>query len=226
MDKYASLNRPKASRWQFTCGPERDDMYRIILVDDEQNILNALGRLFASPSFQDRENSKFQVETFASPRQALQRAGEGVIFDLVISDYRMPEMDGVAFLKAFKDIQPNAERLILSGYADLEALVGAINEAQIFRFIAKPWHDDELKSAVAQALAHRDLLLENQRLADQLRLQRGVISKQEIALRRLEEESPGITKVHWGEDGSVFLDEYELTDAAAQEADKWLKSTK
>lgn len=201
-------------------------MYRIMLVDDEQNILNALRRLFASPSSQDAGSPKFEVETFISPQQALGRAEEGVVFDLVISDYRMPEMDGVAFLKAFKSIQPNAERLILSGYADLNALVGAINEAQIFRFITKPWHDYELKSAVAQALAHRSLLLENQRLADQVRLQLGVISKQEEALKRLEEEMPGITKVHWGEDGSVMLDEDELTDDAAKEADKWLKSTK
>ncbi|MHB1291894.1 MAG: response regulator [Sulfuricella sp.] len=201
-------------------------MYRIMLVDDEQNILNALRRLFVSPSFQDMENSKFQMETFTSPSQALLRAEDGVVFDLVISDYRMPEMDGVAFLKAFKRIQPNAERLILSGYADLEALVGAINEAQIFRFISKPWRDYELKSAVAQALAHRDLLRDNQQLADQVRLHRGTISKQEMALRRLEEESPGITKVHWGEDGSVIFDETELSDSAAQEADKWLNSTK
>lgn len=201
-------------------------MYRIMLVDDEENILKALRRLFSSPSFQDSDNSRFQVEIFASPLQALQRAEAGVAFDLVISDYRMPEMDGVAFLKAFKAIQPTAERLILSGYADLEALVGAINEAQIFRFISKPWHDYELKSAVAQALAHRDLLRDNQLLADQVRLQRGVISRQEMALRRLEEESPGITKVHWGADGSVIFDEAELSDSAAQEADKWLNSTK
>lgn len=201
-------------------------MYRIMLVDDEPNILNALRRLFASPAFQEGGDCRFEVETFASPVRALKRAEEGVVFDLVISDYRMPEMDGVAFLKAFRRIQPNAERLILSGYADLEALVGAINEAQIFRFISKPWHDYELKSAVAQALAHRDLLMENQRLADQVRLQQGVISRQEIALRRLEEESPGITKVHWGPDGSVILDEEELNDSAAREAEKWLNSTK
>jgi DNA-binding NtrC family response regulator len=201
-------------------------MYRIMLVDDEENILKALRRLFSSPSFQDSDNSGFQVEIFTSPLQALQRAEDGVAFDLVISDYRMPEMDGVAFLKAFRQIQPDAERLILSGYADLEALVGAINEAQIFRFVSKPWHDYELKSAVTQALAHHDLLRDNQQLADQVRLQIGVISKQEMALRRLEEESPGITKVHWGEDGSVIFDESELSDSAAQEADKWLNSTK
>jgi two-component system probable response regulator PhcQ len=201
-------------------------MYRIMVVDDEQNILNALRRLFSSPLLQGTENSKFQVETFTSPQQALRRAEDGAVFDLVISDYRMPEMDGVAFLKALRQIQPDAERLILSGYADLDALVGAINEAQIFRFVSKPWNDYELKSAVAQALAHRDLLRDNQRLADQVRLQIGVISKQELALRRLEEESPGITKVHWGEDGSVIFDESEVSDRATQEADKWLHSNK
>lgn len=201
-------------------------MYRIMLVDDEPNILNALRRLFASPSLPDNGSSNFQVEIFTSPLQALRRTEEGVAFDLVISDFRMPEMDGVSFLKAFRQIQPHAARLILSGYADLEALVGAINEAQISRFISKPWHDYELKSAVAQALAQRELLLENQQLADQVRLQLGVISKQEMALRRLEEESPGITKVHWSADGSVIFDESELSDGAAQEAGKWLKSTK
>lgn len=201
-------------------------IYRVMLVDDEQNILNALRRLFSSFSAEEACRSRFQVEVFTSPDEALKRAGEGDAFDLVISDYRMPEIDGVAFLKAFRAIQPHAERLILSGYADLEALMGAINQAQIFRFIAKPWRDLELKSAIAQALAHHDLLLENQRLADQVRMQHGVISKQEMALRRLEEESPGITKVHWGPDGSVILDEDDLADSAGQEADKWLNSTK
>jgi response regulator RpfG family c-di-GMP phosphodiesterase len=116
-------------------------------------------------------------------------------------------MDGVAFLKAFREEQPHAVRLILSGYADLDAMIGAINEAQIYRFISKPWHDFELRAAVEQALAHHDLLLENQRLADEVRAQRGIISRQEMELRRLEMETPGITKVNWGPDGSVILSE-------------------
>ena len=179
-------------------------MHRIMLVDDEENILNALRRLFAAG---DR---KIQVETFVSPHAALARAKEGVAFDAVISDYRMPEMDGVVFLREFIKEQPHAVRLILSGYADLDALVGAINEAQIYRFISKPWHDIELRAAVAQALAHHDLLLENQRLADEVRAQRGIISRQEMEFRRLEAESPGITQVKWGPNGEVMLDEEDL----------------
>lgn len=183
-------------------------MHRIMLVDDEANILHALRRLFGAPL--EANGAKLAVETFTSPHQALQRAHEGVAFDAVISDYRMPEMDGVAFLLAFREAQPHAVRLILSGYADLDALIGAINQAQIYRFIAKPWHDTELRVALGQALAHHDLLLENQRLADEVRAQRGLISRQEIELRRLERESPGITKVNWGPNGEVMLDEEDV----------------
>lgn len=178
-------------------------MHRILLVDDEANILNALRRLFAAPL---PSGGKLAVESFTAPREALKRATEGIAFDAVITDYRMPEMNGVDFLNAFQSIQPNAVRLILSGYADFESLLGAINQAHIYRFIAKPWHDAELRTALEQALAHHDLLLENQRLADEVRAQRGVISRQELALRRLEAETPGITKVNWGPNGEVLLD--------------------
>lgn len=181
-------------------------MYRILLVDDEENVLNALRRLLTSHPSYTVDDHRIVVETFSQPAEALKRA-EAQAFDAVISDYRMPEMNGVEFLRAFRRLQPNAARLILSGYADLSGLIGAINEAQIFRFIAKPWHEYDIQSSVAQALAHRNLLLENQRLADLVRVQEGKLSRQEMALRRLEEESPGITKVNWGPDGSVLLEE-------------------
>jgi DNA-binding NtrC family response regulator len=181
-------------------------MVRILLVDDEENILNALRRVLSAQDAQAPGGGRPTVETFSSPHEALQRAHD-TAFDLVISDYRMPQMNGVDFLKSFKAIQPDAARMVLSGYADLDGIIGAINEAQIFRFLAKPWHDSELKSAVAQALAHRALLMENQRLADLVRLQQGKLSKQEMELRRLEQEAPGITRVNWGPNGEVMLDE-------------------
>ncbi|ARU32944.1 response regulator [Sulfuriferula sp. AH1] len=180
-----------------------------MLVDDEKNILSALRRVLMGGIGLDREFHEISVETFDTPHDALKRA-EVVVFDLVVSDYRMPEMSGVEFLKAFRKIQPHAARIILSGYADLEGLVGAINEAEISRFINKPWNDYELKFAIAQALVYRKLLMENQRLADTVRLQQGQLSRQEIALKRLEEENPGITKVNWGPDGSVIIDESDL----------------
>lgn len=175
-------------------------MYRVLLVDDEQNILNALHRVFASESY--------QLESFTSPRAALARIKE-IHFDLILSDYRMPEMNGVAFLDAARRIQPDAMRLVLSGYADLEAVVAAINVAEIYRFIGKPWQDYELKATVAQALAHRELAVENQRLANQVRAQQAMLQTQLTELQRLETEHPGITQVRWGADGSVEIGGHE-----------------
>lgn len=182
-------------------------MYRIMLVDDEENILKALRRLLTvTPCVCDGVEYKIRVESFSSADEALQYARHNAV-DLVLSDYRMPGKDGVTFLKEFKEIQPNAARLILSGYSDLNAVIGAINEAQIYRFINKPWNDYELVSTIAQALAHRNLALENQRLADLARVEKGAMTAQELERKRLEEQEPGITKVNWGPDGSVIFDE-------------------
>ncbi len=183
-----------------------ENQCRVMLVDDESLVLSALRRVLAAPIRYEGRDYPLQVETFDSPVAALERAGEGEPFDLVISDYRMPGMDGVVFLKAFMERQPDAARIILSGYADLDGLIGAINEARIFRFLSKPWHDFDLTAAVAQALAYRALLLENRRLADAVRVARGHISPEDYERQRLEEESPGITKVNWGPDGSVLLE--------------------
>jgi len=184
-------------------------MYRIMLVDDEPNILNALRRTLGTKITDGQDTFPVTVETFEQPELALQRAKD-VKVDVVMSDYRMPGMDGVTFLKAFRKLQPNAMRLILSGYADLSALIGAINEAQIYRFISKPWHDYEVITNIVQALVLQNALQENQRLADQVRAQRGRLSRQEMELRRIEEETPGITRVRWGPDGSVLLDDEDL----------------
>ncbi len=182
-------------------------MYRIMLVDDEENILKALRRLLTiTPCVYDGIEYKIRVESFSTADEALEFARHNAV-DLVLSDYRMPRKDGVTFLKEFKEIQPNAARLILSGYADLNAVIGAINEAQIYRFINKPWNDYELVSSIAQALAYRNLGLENQHLADQARLDNGAMSPQELERKRLEEQEPGITNVHWGPDGSVIFDD-------------------
>ncbi len=179
--------------------------HRILLVDDEPSVLKALRRVLSlTPCAVGEHRFKLLIDAYDSPKVALSMALQRS-YDLVLSDYRMPEMDGNEFLKAFRDIQPHAARLILSGYADLNGLIRAINEAGIQRFIAKPWNDYELVSAIAQALALRNLALENERLADQVRLASGTLSPQEAEMKRLEFDEPGITHVEWDADGSVLL---------------------
>jgi DNA-binding NtrC family response regulator len=181
-------------------------MSRILIVDDELAILHALQRLLrAVPCTYANMVFPLQVEIFTSPKDALHRVAQ-TPFDLVLTDYRMPEMDGVALLTQVRAIQPDTARLILSGYADLNVLVRAINDVEIYRFIAKPWNDYELVAAIAQALHNRDLLLENRRLADEARAEIGELSAEELETKRLEALEPGITRVNWGPDGSVVLD--------------------
>lgn len=176
-------------------------MPRILLVDDEENVLHALQRLFKSDGY--------EVETYTNATEALNRA-RVTEFDLVISDYRMPGMDGVFFLTELKHIQPHAMRLLVSGYTDLDALLGAINEAQIFHFIAKPWIDYDLRTTVAHALAHRSMQDENRRLADQVRAQEDKIQHQNRFLQELEAQHPGITHVRRNVDGTIILEEDEV----------------
>lgn len=126
-------------------------MKKILLVDDEQNVLNALRREL---------NEFFEVETFNNPVAALARCRE-TQFDLVVADYKMPELNGIEFLKQFGPLQPDAARLVLSGEADIDALIRTINETHIYRFLSKPWEKAELLSCIQQALAYRELILEN-----------------------------------------------------------------
>ena len=181
-------------------------MSRILIVDDEEPILNSLKRLLrVAPCTCGNKTFTLEVHAFNSPLAALEAAKEGE-FDLFLSDYRMPEMDGIEFLSLAKAIQPDAERLILSGYADLNALVRAVNEVGIARFIGKPWNDYDLMSAIGQALEHRELLLENRQLANLVRLEMGDTTLEKIEAERLERMEPGITEVNWGADGAVVLD--------------------
>ena len=178
-------------------------MANLLIVDDEPNIVNALRRMCQNsaipPAIPD-----LTITTFTSPLQALSYVTDHRV-DLVISDYRMPDMDGAVFLTRVKALQPDSARIILSACTDMDGIIRAINHAGIFRFVSKPWSDHDLKAAIIDVLAHRQLLLDNRRLADEVRTQRGVISRQQLELERLELETPGITHVRWSDDGGVML---------------------
>jgi response regulator RpfG family c-di-GMP phosphodiesterase len=162
-------------------------MSHILLLDDEPNILKALRRSITNGRREDQD--PLVVETFTSPVKALERMEEQE-FDVVITDFRMPEMDGVAFLQRVIEINPVTRRLLMSAFADRAALVAAINDARIMRFLEKPWNDDELRAVI-------DDVLRSRRKGD---------GRSSLAVNRLEAECPGITQVERDEDGGIILD--------------------
>jgi two-component system NtrC family sensor kinase len=104
---------------------------------------------------------------------------------VVISDFRMPGMNGVEFLSEVRRRWPDTVRIVLSGYADAGAVVSAINEGQIYKFVAKPWNEHELTVAVANALERYDLGRRNRELAEELRRKNGELTGLNQDLERL-----------------------------------------
>ena len=135
---------------------------RVLAVDDEPSILSAIKRLFRGQGW--------DVLTATSGKEALALLEQEPVA-LVVSDMRMPEMDGAQFLEQVFVRWPDTKRILLTGYADAAATIAAINRGKIWRYVAKPWNDDELLVTVQQALAHRDLMHENARLSDLTRQQ-------------------------------------------------------
>ncbi len=115
----------------------------ILLVDDEQNVLRALARLLRRDGYRIFTASSFQEAFHILGTESVQ---------VVMSDHRMPEGKGTEFLSRVKATHPNTVRLILSGYADLGAVTEAINGGAVYRFLTKPWNDDELRETLRDAM--------------------------------------------------------------------------
>ncbi|WP_018151889.1 response regulator [Leeia oryzae] len=143
-------------------------MHKLIVVDDEINVLNAIRRELSFLTKAEDSAFKIQLACFTSPLEALLLA-QAEHVDLIISDYRMPEMNGVDFLREAKRLQPLAASIILSGQADMTAVLRAINEVGIARYMAKPWDSVELITHVLEVLADVSIKRENIRLADEMR---------------------------------------------------------
>lgn len=127
----------------------------ILCVDDEPSILSALRRLFRAHGFQvlAAEGGQAGLDLLDTEN-----------IDLVISDMRMPHMDGVVFLEHVRQRKPDILRLLLTGYADIASITGAINRGEIYRYIAKPWDDNDIILTVKDALERSALVKEKKRL--------------------------------------------------------------
>jgi len=135
---------------------------RILCVDDEPNILSALRRLFRP--------SGFEVLTAESAHAGLAIL-ESQPVEVVISDMRMPEMNGTQFLEIVRERWPGTVRMLLTGYADVQLILGAINRGEIYRYITKPWDDNDVLLAARHAVERKRLEEEKQRLEALTRIQ-------------------------------------------------------
>ena len=119
----------------------------LLLVDDEQNILSALSRLF--------RRDGYQILTATSGREGLLLLAKNKV-GVVLSDQRMPEMNGSEFLSRVRELYPDTIRIVLSGYTDLATVIGAVNRGAIYRFLTKPWDDDLLREHIREAFRHQN----------------------------------------------------------------------
>ena len=122
----------------------------ILIVDDEEMVLTSLS------SFLTLETD-YEVVTFTRASEALVHIGENEV-DLVISDFLMPEMDGLQFLSRVRDLRPEVPRIILTGYADKENAIKAINEVGLFQYIEKPWNNDDIRIIIRNAVEKKKLV--------------------------------------------------------------------
>ena len=162
-------------------------MKRLLIVDDEEPVLHALRRLL-----QRHFKTQLGVELCTDPLYALQRLHEAR-FDVIISDYRMPSLDGVTLLVRARELDPRAVRMMLSAAADFGTVLDAVNRAEVFRYIPKPWHEPQLLADLHAALAFDPC---------------AIPSPADLERRRLEALEPGITQVEWGPNGEVLMPGY------------------
>src|SRR6266567_6086898 len=137
----------------------QDRRHTILVVDDEPDVVKSVQDLL-------RFDYKVLGATRASEAFRL-LAGEQV--HVVMSDQRMPEMTGVQFLNHIRGEHPDAIRLLFTGYADLRAVIDAINQGNVYRYITKPWDPDELQTVIREAVKHYDLIAERDRLLRELK---------------------------------------------------------
>jgi YesN/AraC family two-component response regulator len=129
--------------------------YTVLFVDDEPFILNSMQRLF--------HDDKINVMLASSGQEALDLVKNGSI-QVLVTDNLMPGMTGVELVHRAKDSSPDTVRILLSGYSDMDAVLHALNDGEVFRFVMKPWDDLDLKTTVHLALAQYHLVEQHHRL--------------------------------------------------------------
>ena len=182
--------------------------HSILVVDDEEAILDIMTIVLA------REG--YDLHTASSAEEGLKKLREIPDLSLIISDQIMPGMTGVEFLEQALSIRPDAQRVLLTGFTDTDAIINAINKGRIHLYISKPWRKEELLYTINQLLAKAELVMENKRLdelvkkqnAELVELNRDLEAKVRLKTidldRRAEELKASYEKIQMILDGTVL----------------------
>ena len=164
---------------------------KVLFVDDEPHVTDSLKRAL--------RKEPYEVQSANSAESALKILAREPV-DVVISDEKMPGMQGSEFLAVVCKQYPETIRIILTGQGSMEAAIRAINEGEIYRFLTKPCNEVDLAITIRQALELKDLMVISRRLLEKNK-------RQSAILQELEKEHPGITRVKRDSTGAIIMDE-------------------
>ncbi|MFA5118656.1 MAG: response regulator [Candidatus Omnitrophota bacterium] len=174
--------------------------HTILIVDDEQNILSSLSRLLRAD---DRD-----INTAGCVQEGIDKLKSLGGVDLVISDNRLPDGQGVDFLVKVKQLYPDSIRILFTGYPDLEAAIQAINKGQVYRFITKPWENEELKMIVKQSLDYFDVIRDNRVLIK-------IARQQAEWLEAMQKKYPQVSPEELNKGGMYIIEEQKVSENLA-----------
>jgi DNA-binding NtrC family response regulator len=166
----------------------------ILLVDDDDAVRASLRRVL--------KREKYEVIEASSGEEGLAVVKSRPV-DIVISDYQMPTMTGLDFLRAVLVVRPDVLRILLTGNADLDMAVRAINEGLVYRFLQKPWNQLDVTVMLRLALNHQESERRNARLLD-------IVKRQARFLERLSRDQPELFSVDRDENGAILIADEEL----------------
>lgn len=155
-----SQNKTESRPLRLPMENHQPELPRLLFVDDEPNVLNAMQRLF--------HDEPYDVLTASGGSAALELLRDTGPVQLIISDYRMPVMTGVEFLQRVMLQWPDTRRVILSGFPDSDVLLASVNEGRVHRFLVKPWDNDVIKSTVLEMLEEYRIIAEFRKHSESL----------------------------------------------------------
>lgn len=162
--------------------------FAVLVVDDEPNILSAMGRMLRAHGY--------RVQTAPGGSEALALLEQGPV-DLIISDMRMPGMNGAEFLRRSRECLPEAVRILLTGYADIASTIEAVNNGEIFRYISKPWNNEVLLATLRDGLERKQFKRErDQLLATVTRQHEQLKGHAELLEQRVLERTQALSSAH------------------------------